>query len=307
MNFNLNLNGGNALGFIKGGEYDKEIIYLGNKNTGGDKKIDVDDMSILIENLYKNMNGRINFKQLEDLQNAIIDKKKPTNRTISRYYDQAMKILDKSRGKEIILKDDGSFFPMFDTNKERQVFMITGMSGSGKSTYTGKLINTYKKIYPNNEVFVFSNKDSDPALDKEDIKRMPIDEELINDPINLDELNNSLVVFDDIEGNPDKKINAEMDRLRDLILQQGRSYKVSFVYISHLANNYKQTRTILNECNSITIFPAMTTKYALKYLLEKYFGFCRDDINKVCSLPSRWVTINKAPIVVLYEKGCYLL
>jgi hypothetical protein len=307
MNFNLNLNNGRDLAYIKGGKNNNEIVYLGDKEDQGNKKINVDDMALLVENLYKNMGGRVNFKQLEELQNSIMDKKKPTNRTLGRYYDQAMKILDKTKGKEIILSDGGKMKPMFDTTKERSVFMVTGMSGSGKSTYTGELINSYQKMYPKNEVFVFSNKNEDPALDKYDIKRLPIDEDLLDEPINLDELANSLVVFDDIEGNPDKKINTEMDRLRDLILQQGRSYKISFVYISHLANNYKQTRTILNECTSITIFPAMTTKYALKYLLEKYFGFDKNDLNKIINLPSRWVTIYKAPITVLYEGGCYIL
>jgi hypothetical protein len=305
MNFNLNTESGSKLGYIKGGKYDRQIIHISDQLNK--KNIDVNDMAILIENMYKNMSGRVNFKQLEELQNSILDKKRPNNKVLGRYYDQAMKILDKSKGKEIILDDDSKFYPMFDDMKERQVFMVTGMSGSGKSTYTGQLINIYNKTFPNNQVFVFSNKDSDPALDKEDIKRIAINEELIDEPINLDELSNSLVVFDDIEGNPDKKINNEMDRLRDLILQQGRSYHISFIYISHLANDYKRTRTILNECNSITIFPSMTTKYALKYLLEKYFGFGKEDINKVINLPSRWVTINKAPICVMYQKGCYLL
>ena len=195
MNFNLNTERGSKLGYVRGGKYDKEIIHISDTINNKDKNIDVDEMAYLIENLYKNMGGRVNFKQLEELQNAIIDKKKPTNRTISRYYDQAMKILDKSKGKEIILDDDSKFYPMFDDEKERQVFMITGMSGSGKSTYTGQLINTYNKTFTQNKVFVFSNKDSDPAIDKEDIKRIPIDEELLNDPIHLDELSNSLVVF----------------------------------------------------------------------------------------------------------------
>ncbi len=306
MKFNLNMSNGRPLSYIEGGEYNKDIVYLGDDENADVKKLDVDDISILIENLYKNMNGRINFRMLEELQESILDKKRPTNLSLRKYYDHAMKILEKSKGREIILKD-GHMKTMFDTTKERQVFMVSGMSGSGKSSYTGQLINTYKKIYPNNEVFVFSNKDEDPALDKEDIKRMEINDDMINDPIGLDELTHSLVIFDDVECNPDKKINEEMDRIRDLILQQGRSYKISFVYITHLANNYKQTRLILNECNSITIFPAMTTKYALKYLLEKYFGFTSKDIDKLITLPSRWVTIKKAPITVIYDKGCYLL
>ena len=49
-----------------------------------------------------------------------------------------------------------------------------------------------------------------------------------------------LVVFDDVEYNSSKDIDKELDRIRDLILQQGRSYRCSFIYISHQANNYKQ-------------------------------------------------------------------
>ena len=306
MNFNFNLNEGSPICYVNGGEYNKEIIYLSSTKNDKNKNIKNQDMDLLIENMYKNMKGRVNFTKLEKLQNSIIDKQRPKDKTLIKYYDQAMNILNNSQGKEIILKN-GECSPMFDTTKERQVFMITGMSGSGKSTYTGDLIKAYHKQHPKNDVFVFSNKTEDPALDKYKIKRIPIDEDLLEDHINLDELRSSLVIFDDIEGNPSKEINREMDRLRDLILQQGRSYKVSFIYISHLANNYKQTRTILNECNAITIFPAMTTKYALKYLLEKYFGFDKNDINKVVHLPSRWVTIYKAPILTLYSKGCYLL
>ena len=50
----------------------------------------------------------------------------------------------------------------------------------------------------------------------------------------------------------------------------------------------------------------MTTKYSLKYLLEKYFGFDKPMINKICKLPSRWVTVYKCPPLVLYSSGAFM-
>tara|TARA_R110002153_G_scaffold138885_3_gene289496 strand:+ start:4534 stop:5463 length:930 start_codon:yes stop_codon:yes gene_type:complete len=306
--FNLNFDEGSPIAYIKGGEHSGEILYRNsNKEHKNKKKIDMDEIAILIENLYRTMNGKLSFKTLEQLRDAIMEKKRPINRELARHYDHAIKILDDTKNKEVVLQE-GELNTMFDENVERQVFMIAGMSGSGKSTYTAGLCRTYKKQYPDNKIILFSNKPSDPVFDRlEYIERVLINEELLDDPITLNELEDCLVVFDDVEYNTVKEIDKELDRIRDLILQQGRSYRCSFVYISHQANNYKQTRTILNECNSVTIFPAMTTRYSLKYLLEKYFGFDKHQITKLCKLPSRWVTIYKAPPLVLYSSGAYLV
>lgn len=306
--FNLNFDEGRPIAYINGGEYDKEILYLNsNKEHKNKKEINIDEIAILIENLYRTMKGQISFKTLEQLRDAIMERRRPVNRELARHYDQALKILDKNKNKEIVLQE-GELTTMFDTTLERQVFMIAGMSGSGKSTYTAGLCRTYKKQFPNNKIILFSNKPSDPVFDRlEYVERIIINEELLIDPITLNEIQESLVIFDDVEYSAMKDIDKELDRIRDLILQQGRSFKVSFIYISHQANNYKQTRTILNECNSVTIFPSMTTRYSLNYLLNKYFGFDKNQITKIVRLPSRWVTIFKSPPLVLYSSGAYLV
>ena len=82
----------------------------------------------------------MSFKKLEQLQDAILSRQRPVNRELAQQYDEALKIIDSSKDKEILLDDDSNLIPMWDNTVERQVFMITGMSGSGKSTYTSNLM-----------------------------------------------------------------------------------------------------------------------------------------------------------------------
>ena len=101
--FNLNFDEGRPLAFIKGGEHNKEILYLNdNKDHKNKKEINIDEIAILIENLYRTMNGKISFKTLEQLRDAIMDRKRPANRELGRHYDHAIKILDKTKNKEIV-------------------------------------------------------------------------------------------------------------------------------------------------------------------------------------------------------------
>lgn len=296
------------LAFITGGENDKEIISLDSSmEKKPKKKLNMDKTAILIENLYRSMGNKLSFNKMDQLREAIHAKKRPVNREIAQFYDHAMKLLDNGKDKEIVLID-GEVKPMFDTSIERSVFMVAGMSGSGKSTYTAQLCKTYHRQYPKNNIVLFSNKPEDPVFDRLSfVDRVVITDDLLKEPITLNELENSLVIFDDVECTTSKEIDKELIRISDLILQQGRSYKTSFVYISHQSNNYKATRNILNECHSVTIFPAMVTRYSLNYLLGKYFGFTKEVITKICKLPSRWVTIYKCPSVVLYRSGGYIV
>ena len=294
-----------SVAFVEGGDYDKEIIYM-NEGNYDDNSIDSDTAEIA-NNIISKIKGRMSFKKLNLLHEAIQNNKRPLNQELAQYYDTCMQSITKSKNKEIILKS-GELFPCFDENNlKRQVMYVAGPSGSGKSYYSAKLCKTYHKQFPDNNIILFSNKLEDPVFDRlAYINRIVIDNSLLEDKMTLNELKDSLIIFDDIECSILKDINTELDRIRDLILLQGRSYKTSFIYISHQLTNYKQTRNILNEAHQITLFPRLTTKYNLKYLLEKYFGFDKAEITKVCNLPSRWITINKAPSFVMYQRGIYL-
>jgi len=101
---------------------------------------------------------------------------------------------------------------------------------------------------------------------------------------------------------------TKVQTLRDSLLKRGRHEDISVVVTNHLLTNYKETRTILNEVNSITFFPKSGSSHGIQYMLKTYVGLAAKQIQRIFTLPSRWITVYKHyPMYVVYEKGIYLL
>jgi hypothetical protein len=192
---------------------------------------------------------------------------------------------------------------------ERQILYITGASGSGKSYYTRNYCNEYKKIFPKNEIYLFSSIQEDSSIDKvKDMNRIRLDHEFLQTDLDVNDFKDSLVVFDDTDCLTNKLLKMKVNNILNMLLETGRHTNTSVIYTSHLATNGLDTRRILNECHSVTIFPHSLGGRTLKYLLENYFGLDRDQIKKIKKLNSRWVTLVKGfPMVVLSDKDIYVL
>jgi hypothetical protein len=91
------------------------------------------------------------------------------------------------------------------------------------------------------------------------------------------------------------------------VLETGRHFKTSIIFTSHTACNGHETKTILNEATSLTIFPKTMGNKNLSYLLGSYFGLDKHEIAKIKALPSRWVTLTKSfPPVVFTQNEIYV-
>ena len=207
---------------------------------------------------------------------------------------------------EIIMDKDAVLQPLPNKNVVEKLY-VSAPSGSGKSFYSGKWIKEYLKINSHQECYIFSPIDYDKSLDDNDIIRVDLDNFLLNKPITVEELENSLVVFDDCESIKDKNILKYIQWLRDSILETGRHYNVRMIWISHLISNYSDTRRLLNESTSVTVFPRSGSGvYSIKQFLKTQCGLEKTEINKFINLPSRWCSIYRSyPQYVIYEKGCY--
>jgi hypothetical protein len=197
-----------------------------------------------------------------------------------------------------------------DKTKERNILYITGASGSGKSYYTMLYVNEYKKMYPKNELYLLSSVEPDgSAIDKiKGLQRFKLDDTFIKEPFKIEDFKNCLLIFDDCDCINNKLLKLKITSLLDMVLDTGRHTKTSVVYTSHLANAGLQTKHILSECHSITIFPKSLGGRAMKYLLDNYLGLDKQQIKKLKKIESRWVTIVKTyPMCILGEKNALIL
>jgi hypothetical protein len=210
--------------------------------------------------------------------------------------------------KEIKCKNNEYIQHTPHKSNERQILYITGASGSGKSYYVNKYGNEYRKKFKNNPIYLFSSVQDDTSLKIPDLKRVKLDEGFLNAELTASDFKDSLVIFDDTDVINNKHILKKVNLILDTILQTGRHHGTSVIYTSHTACNGNQTKVILNEAHSVTIYPSGLGGRSSKYLLNQYFGLEKEQIRKIKRLPSRWTTIVKSyPMIVLYEKGAYIL
>jgi hypothetical protein len=99
--------------------------------------------------------------------------------------------------RQLKIANDAKFQQVPNPKTEREILYITGRSGSGKSTYTRKYLEEYKKKFKNREIYMFSALPDDPSLDSINPKRIELDDSLISDPIKAEDLKGSAVIFDD--------------------------------------------------------------------------------------------------------------
>jgi energy-coupling factor transporter ATP-binding protein EcfA2 len=180
-----------------------------------------------------------------------------------------------------------------DTAKEREILYITGASGSGKSTYVRKYCEIYKKKYKDRPIYLFSNLKEDESLDSIEPQRIKIDSNLIDDPINAEDLTESICIFDDVDCIKDKKVREAVIKVMNECLEVGRHFKITMLITNHLPTDRQFTRRVINECHAIIYFPQSALGMQTNYMLTNYAGLDTKVIKKIRRTGSRWCMISK--------------
>lgn len=249
---------------------------------------------------------------------------------------------DEKENQEFFLgmgKDKGRVEPIYHTQLGdiSNRYVVSGLSGSGKTYYAKMIVDDYLKQFPDNRVILISgvpkhrdkiftckecislltgkNADSERTQKKvatckecSKYERLKIDESILDDPLNVQDFENSLVIFDDIDRCFDRDIVAELHYLCDNLFKSGRQDSNTTIYISQkLREGVKSGTTNAGMLNLVS-FPNMGSKYQLTGYMKEHLKLPTKMVNKVLDLPSRFVSINCCvPQYILHEKGCILL
>ena len=193
-------------------------------------------------------------------------------------------------GKNKIVLNSGNFqiAPSNIYGKPDRIY-FSGMAGSGKTFALAQYVQQFKKYYPKYRIYLISQKPNDKLLDKLIHKRIPLDQ-LIEANFEAEDFAESLFIADDIDTISDKKIEKATFDLITKVLEIGRSLNTFMCLTMHLAANHNQTKRILNGCTHYVYFNQGSTR-GTEYALQNYFGFAKDEINKLRKLNSRSVCI----------------
>jgi hypothetical protein len=112
-------------------------------------------------------------------------------------------------------EDEDDFYfqiiPFVSSENPRNILYTTGQSGSGKSYHTSGYIMEYNKLYPKNQVYVFSALREDKAFTKcKNINRVDIkSDDFEYSDFTIADFKDSLVIYDDTDNisNPAIKNN----------------------------------------------------------------------------------------------------
>ena len=211
------------------------------------------------------------------------------------YIDPNTNEMDKVNNfKGLKIPNNSNFQLVPDTSHERDVMMVVGPSGSGKSYFVKKYCEQYIKKFKDRDIYVFSNLKEDSSLDtlKSKLKRFKLDKSLYEDPLDVEDLKESCVIFDDTDCIADKKIRQAVITLLDQCLEVGRHWKLTVLITFHLASDKHTTRKMLNESQYYVFFPHSFTK-SVKYVLQNYFDIDDKMIKHFKRLNSRSVCIRK--------------
>lgn len=211
----------------------------------------------------------------------------------------------------------GTFEVIPNINKGFESIYVFGASGSGKSYFSSEYALSYRRLFPNNKIYFFSQKTNDDSYTSHisnDGKRIRIDDILnmvyidivkfAQSDVNvIRDFRNCLMIFDDILYFDDRNTIEKVCRAVIQVLTLGRSNHIYCVITAHLIYQIKNRdlyMNIQNEVHKIVWFKGVNV-FQLTYCLMNYWGFTKKQIRDMIKIDdtSRYTLLNRYPSYIL--------
>lgn len=202
--------------------------------------------------------------------------------------------------------DDGKMQVLPSEETER-VF-VAARSGAGKTFWAVGYIREYQEMFPDRQVFLFSTHEDEKAYSMVLHTPIPLDDTLVEKAPTLEDLQNSLCVFDDCDNIVDKKVAKAVQAINANLISNGRKYNIHVMTLSHLITAHEKTRLQLMEANRVVLFPQGGSQYHNSRYLSVYAGLSKAWIGKLLAEPSRWVCLDlRAPMSYVTENAVVVI
>lgn len=235
-------------------------------------------------------------------------------------------INNKKGAREFDTEDAELFavlFPTPDPNlkerNQRDVVYVSAPSGSGKSTWASRYAEAFQKTksLANGKmprVIMFSAVNEDKEFDSRILMKRIQFKDLVDedgkptDSILIEDLKDSLVIFDDIDVVHNKELRKWLTNLRNQCLEIGRHFNISLVCTTHQLMNYAATKILLMEATKVVIFPRSGAIEQIKRFFRTYGGLSKEQMTRTFKLQTQWIMLSKTyPRYILHANGAYFL
>jgi len=159
--------------------------------------------------------------------------------------------------------------------EQRTAIFISGISGSGKSSFARHAIDELRKQkrFKKNEVYFITTKNvnnsemADPAfIGLKDFFPLDIYREEFMD-IDLADFRDCIVVFDDYNQLPAKsELYIHITQMLKKLLELGRKQNIQLIIINHQTMDYAKTRDIIFESDTNVLFPRSNMNATNKFI-----------------------------------------
>ena len=271
----------NPVAVVLGGKYDGRKVSIVEKGKGRRDESEEDerdpfeqlDISDFVENF-----AMMDVDERRSIVRALRNRKAP-QKFAKKYSESCSREFKIDSGQMVIMP----------TEKTERVY-IAGKSGVGKSSIASMYCREYREMFPNRRIILISTHSDEDAYKMFDVDKIPLDDDFMESPPQLEDLSDSLVIFDDTDNLTSKKLQESVKNVNSNLISNGRKYNIHVITMSHQVMDYSRTRHLLNEANRVVLFLG-TGAYHTKRYLKEYAGLDKDQIKKVLGLKSRWVCL----------------
>lgn len=189
-------------------------------------------------------------------------------------------------------------------SQESERIFVAARSGAGKSCWAACYMREYLDMFPGRTIYLFSTHEDEKAYQAIQHTAIPLDVDFPDNIPQLEDLRNSLCVFDDCDHLTDKKIAKACDSLNANLISNGRKYDIHVLTLAHMITEQHRTRVQLMEANRVVFFPQGGSQYHNKRYLKVYAGLSEPQAAKLMSERSRWICLDlRSPMSYITENA----